>query len=366
MMNRIVLTTGGTGGHVFPALAVAHEIKTRFPGCEILFLGGKGPERDMVSRAEISFKGLPAKGIVGGGIKKVFSSLWILNALVMALKELVSFKPDAVIGFGGYAGFCPVLAAWIMGIPTAIHEQNSVPGVTNRILGKVVKKVFASFEDKKGLFPAAKTTVVGNPVRKEIIDSGRSTVGKSVLVFGGSQGAAAINDAVISGLPKLKEAGITLRHQTGNDDYEKVRRAYELNGLNSEAVSPFIHDMGKAYAEASLVVCRSGASTVFEIAAAGKPAIFIPFPYATHDHQTGNALSLADLGAAIVIPQSELGNSEQGGQRLADEIIKLITDQDRLKAMGSRGLSFARTDAASAIAEGLGDIIRMKKMRGAA
>ncbi|WP_415714229.1 undecaprenyldiphospho-muramoylpentapeptide beta-N-acetylglucosaminyltransferase [Maridesulfovibrio sp.] len=360
-MNRIVLTTGGTGGHVFPALAVANEIKTRFPNCEILFIGGKGPEREMVEQAGFSFKGLPAKGVMGGGLKKILSSLWIVAALVMALREIASFRPEAVIGFGGYAGFCPVLAAWMLGIPTAIHEQNSIPGVTNRILGRIVKRVFASFEDRNGSFPAAKTVVVGNPVRKEIFNSGRNADSKAVLVFGGSQGAAAINDAVINGLAKLKEAGITLRHQTGKNDFEKVRKAYVENGMDTGAVSPFIHDMGKAYAEASLIVCRAGASTVFEIAAAGKPAILIPFPQATHDHQTGNARSLADLGAALLIPQNELD-----GPKLADEIIKLITDQDRLKAMGSKGLSFARTDAASAIAEGIGDIIRMKTVRGAA
>ncbi|WP_320173094.1 undecaprenyldiphospho-muramoylpentapeptide beta-N-acetylglucosaminyltransferase [Maridesulfovibrio sp.] len=360
-MKRIVLTTGGTGGHVFPALAVAHEIKTRFPQCEILFLGGKGPEREMVERAGIPFKGLPAKGVLGGGIKKVFSLFWIVSAMTMSFKEIASFKPEAVIGFGGYAGFCPVLAAWLLGIPTAIHEQNSVPGVTNRILGKVVKRIFASFEDRNGSFPAAKTVVVGNPVRKEIIDSGNCADRNTVLVFGGSQGAAAINDAIIDGLAKLKEAGISLRHQTGKADFEKVRKGYEQNGMDTEKVSPFIHNMGEAYAEASLVVCRAGASTVFEVAAAGKPAIFIPFPHATHDHQTGNARSLADLGAAELIPQAELS-----GTRLADEIIKLIADQDRLKGMGSKALSFARTDAASAIAEGVGDIIRMKTVRGAA
>lgn len=360
-MKRIILTTGGTGGHVFPALAVAEEIRNRFPECEILFLGGKGPEKEMVERAGISFKGLPAKGVLGGGLKKVFSSFWIVAALFMALKEVSSFKPDAVIGFGGYAGFCPVLAAWMLGIPTTIHEQNSVPGVTNRILGKVVKRVFASFEDRNGSFPAAKTVVVGNPVRKEIIASDVEADQKAVLVFGGSQGAAAINDAIVSGLAKLRDAGITLRHQTGKTDFEKVRKAYMDNGIDSDAVSPFIHNMGEAYAEAALVVCRAGASTVFEVAAAGKPAIFIPFPHATHDHQTGNARSLADLGAAELIPQDELG-----GDRLADEIIALIKDQDRLEAMGRKGLSFARTDAASDIAEGTLDIIRMKTVRGAA
>ncbi len=364
-MKRIILTTGGTGGHVFPALAVAHEIKDRFPECEILFLGGKGPEREMVERAGIAFKGLPAKSVLGGGIKKVFGSLWVVAAMFMALKEIASFKPDVVIGFGGYAGFCPVLAAWILGVPTAIHEQNSVPGVTNRILGKVVKRIFASFEDRNESFPAEKTVVVGNPVRKEIMNSGPNAKQiadpKKVLVFGGSQGAAAINDAIIDGLAKLREAGITLRHQTGKADFEKVRKAYAENGMETGKVSPFIHDMGEAYAEASLVVCRAGASTVFEVAAAGKPAIFIPFPYATHDHQTGNGRSLTDLGAAVLIPQNELG-----GDRLADEIIKLIADQDGLKAMGNKGLSFSRTDAASAIADGIGDIVRMKTVRGAA
>ncbi|WP_415718694.1 undecaprenyldiphospho-muramoylpentapeptide beta-N-acetylglucosaminyltransferase [Maridesulfovibrio sp.] len=360
-MKRIILTTGGTGGHVFPALAVAEEIKKRFPQCEILFLGGKGPEKDMVERAGINFKGLPAKGVLGGGLKKIFSSFWIVGAMLMSLKEVAGFKPDAVLGFGGYAGFCPVLAAWMLGIPTAIHEQNSVPGVTNRILGKVVNKIFSSFEDRNGSFPAAKTIVVGNPVRKEIIASETKANQKAVLVFGGSQGAAAINDSIVNGLAKLKGAGISLRHQTGKTDFEKVRKAYMDSGMEGDAVSPFIHHMGEAYAEAALVVCRAGASTVFEVAAAGKPAIFIPFPHATHDHQTGNARALADLGAAKLIPQDELG-----GNRLADEIIALIEDQDRLEAMGRKGLSFARTDAASAIAEGTLDIIRMKTVRGAA
>ncbi|WP_027723194.1 undecaprenyldiphospho-muramoylpentapeptide beta-N-acetylglucosaminyltransferase [Maridesulfovibrio zosterae] len=360
-MKRIILTTGGTGGHVFPALAVAQEIKDRFPECLILFLGGRGSEKDMVERAGIRFKGLPAAGVMGGGIKKALKSLWIAHALVLSLKEILSFKPDAIIGFGGYAGFCPVLAGWMLGKPTAIHEQNSVPGVTNRILGKIVRKIFTSFEDICGSFPAAKTEITGNPVRKEILYSGSAAKNKSILVFGGSQGAAAINDAVIQALPQLKKAGIILRHQTGTADLERVRTAYETEGMNTEKVSAFIHDMASAYAEAQLVICRSGASTVFEVAAAGKPAIFIPFPYATHDHQTGNGNCLAKFGAAIMIPQKDLT-----GDLLADKILELISDQDILEEMGSKALSFARPDAASAIVDGVINIIGDRTVRGVA
>lgn len=360
-MKRIILTTGGTGGHVFPALAVAEEIRTRFPECEILFLGGTGAEKGMVERAGIRFKGLPAKGIIGGGFKKIFSSLWIIKALVLALKEINTFKPDAIVGFGGYAGFCPVLAGWILGIPTAIHEQNNIPGVTNRILGRIVKIIFISFNDLSNSFPKTKTKVTGNPVRKEILNSGRTDQEKSILVFGGSQGAAAINDAVIKALPRLQKAGITIRHQTGKADFDQVRKAYKDMEIDVDMVSPFIHDMGAAYAQAQLVICRAGASTVFEVAAAGKPAIFIPFPHATHDHQTGNGKCLADLGAAVVIPQQDLN-----GDVLADEILKLISDQNGLKEMGSKALSFSRPDAASAIVEGIGDIIRMRTVRGVA
>ncbi|CCO22501.1 undecaprenyldiphospho-muramoylpentapeptide beta-N-acetylglucosaminyltransferase [Maridesulfovibrio hydrothermalis] len=360
-MKRIILTTGGTGGHVFPALAVAHEIKSRFPDCEILFLGGNGPEKEMAKRAGIAFKGLPAKGVMGGGLAKILGSFWIVPSMTLAIKEVMTFSPDAIIGFGGYAGFCPVLAGWMLGIPTAVHEQNSVPGMTNRILGKVVKKVFTSFADNSGSFPEGKVAVTGNPVRKEIINSGKTAADKSVLVFGGSQGAAAINNAIVEGLSRIKDSGITLRHQTGKADYEKVRAAYEQAGFSGEAVSPFIHNMAEAYANAQLVVCRSGASTIFEVAAAGKPAIFIPFPYATHDHQTGNANSLAGINAAIVIPQKDLN-----GDLLAEEILKLISDQNKLKEMGNNALSFAKPDAASVIVDGIENIIRMRTIRGVA
>ncbi|WP_027180331.1 undecaprenyldiphospho-muramoylpentapeptide beta-N-acetylglucosaminyltransferase [Maridesulfovibrio bastinii] len=354
-MNRIVLTTGGTGGHVFPAIAVARELTDRYPQCEILFLGGKGPEREMVERAGIKFKGLPAKGIVGGGIRKLLSSFWIAGGLFMSVLELLRFKPEAVIGFGGYAGFCPVLGGAMLGIPCAIHEQNSVPGVTNKVLGRFVKKVFASFEDKEGAFPSEKVMLTGNPVRKEIVECAQHKPGSTVLVFGGSQGASAINEAVVDALALLKKAGIKLFHQTGKNDLQKVRKAYEAAGYNPDCVQPFIHNMAEAYAEAALVICRSGASTVFEISAAGKPAVFIPFPHATHDHQTSNAKRLAEIGAAKIIPQNELS-----GEKLAETIIGLIASPNNLNEMRDAALSFARPGAAASVVDGLETIINSK------
>lgn len=360
-MQRIVLTTGGTGGHVFPALAVAREIMKRYPQCEILFLGGNGPERKMVERAGIRFKGLPAKGIVGGGAKKLLTSFWIAGGLFMSALELISFKPDAVIGFGGYAGFCPVLVARMLGIPCSIHEQNSVPGVTNRILGKFVKKIFTSFEDKNEVFPAAKVQVTGNPVRDEIFNSGEVGNGSKVLVFGGSQGATAINNAMVEALPELKAAGLEILHQTGTNDLEKVKKAYTATGYAEENVQPFILDMASAYKEAALVVCRAGASTIFEVAAAGKPAIFIPFPYATHDHQTSNAKRLEQIGAARIIPQNKLT-----GATLAKMILELVSNKDVLKQMGKAALQFARPEAAAAVVDGMEKLISNKRIRGLA
>ncbi|WP_324352471.1 glycosyltransferase, partial [Desulfovibrio sp.] len=193
-----MITTGGTGGHIFPALAVAGEILKRHPRCGVIFLGGPGPEGELARKAGLEFRELPAKGIVGRGLKGLFASTWLVGGLCKALAALRSFRPQAVIGFGGYAGFCPVLAARILGIPTAVHEQNSVPGVTNRILGKVARRIFLSFPDRAGAFPAAKTRLTGNPVRPEIAAVGAAAPraqGRNLLVLGGSQGARAVNDA---------------------------------------------------------------------------------------------------------------------------------------------------------------------------
>ncbi|WFS61989.1 undecaprenyldiphospho-muramoylpentapeptide beta-N-acetylglucosaminyltransferase [Pseudodesulfovibrio thermohalotolerans] len=352
-LNRVILTTGGTGGHIFPALSVATALTEYNKGMRILFMGGPGPEGELARRHGLEFLELPAGGIMGKGIPGALSGLgWLGTGIPKALFEVWRFRPDAVIGFGGYAGFCPVLAARILGIPTAVHEQNSVPGVTNKVLGKMVNRIFLSFPDAMGLFPADKTFLTGNPVRPEIFKAGERrrghTPGKRVFVFGGSQGARPVNDAVIEALPRFMEADVTLVHQTGRIDFSRVRAAYEAAGADPAQVREFIEDMGAEYAACDLVICRSGASTVFEIAAAGAPAIFVPFPQATHDHQTMNARAMTDIGAAVLLPQSGLS-----GATLADRVFKLLDDRERLESMETAAKGMARRFAARDIVAGL-------------
>ncbi|WP_187170621.1 undecaprenyldiphospho-muramoylpentapeptide beta-N-acetylglucosaminyltransferase [Salidesulfovibrio onnuriiensis] len=347
-MDRVVLTTGGTAGHIFPALAVADELRSRNPECAILFLGGNGPEGALAHKHGLEFRELPAKGIMGKGLgAKINGVLQVFRGILKARGELKNFKPQVVAGFGGYAGFSPVIAATMQGIPSAVHEQNSVPGVTNRLLGKRVDRVFLSFEDTTGGFPAAKTQRTGNPVRKEIFEArGKAGAGRNLLILGGSQGAKAINDAVIDMLPGLMERGITLLHQAGSADKDRVRRAYEQAGANPAQVKGFMEDMGAAYAWADLAICRSGASTVFEIAAAGVPAIFVPFPFATHDHQTMNARAMEQAGAARLVPQGEIAG-------LANMVRDLMESPETLRTMAEKAASNAAPRAAAAIADGL-------------
>ncbi len=353
ILQRVILATGGTGGHVFPALAVAEELRRRNPDTELLFMGGSGPERELARKHRIAFHELPAKGIVGRGAKGMLDGVCRLgSAIPKAMAKVTSFCPEVVIGFGGYAGFCPVLAAVLAGIPTAIHEQNSVPGITNRVLGRLVKRIFLSFRDDQNVFPRHKTMFTGNPVRKEIIDAAmlrkNRIVGKRVLILGGSQGARPINDAVIEALPQLMEAGVMLIHQAGKADEDRVRAAYESAGADPIQVYGFIDDMATEYARADIAICRSGASTVFEIAAAGVPAIFVPFPQATHDHQTMNAKSMSDNGAALLLPQNEMG-----GTALGNAVLKLLKKGEQLCAMESAARTFAKRRAAAHIVTGL-------------
>ncbi|WP_419786886.1 undecaprenyldiphospho-muramoylpentapeptide beta-N-acetylglucosaminyltransferase [Pseudodesulfovibrio sp.] len=352
-LNKVILSTGGTGGHIFPALAVARELQERHPGVEILFLGGSGPEGDLARRHGLQFRELPAKGIMGRGLSGMLSGLgWLGKGLPQAMGAVHRFKPDAAIGFGGYAGFCPILAARLLGVPTAVHEQNSVPGVTNKVLGKLVKRIFLSFPDTGSVFPAHKCVITGNPVRRQIVDAAQAREGRAhgrrLLVLGGSQGARPVNDAVIAALPQLMAAGVTLVHQAGKADFDRVRASYETAGADPSQVHGFIEDMAAEYARADLALCRAGATTVFEVAAAGVPAIFVPFPQATHDHQTKNAKAMATLGAAVLLPQAELT-----GERLAKEILSLLDAPAELNKMESAARGFARERAAADIAAGL-------------
>ncbi|MFW5730771.1 MAG: undecaprenyldiphospho-muramoylpentapeptide beta-N-acetylglucosaminyltransferase [Desulfonatronovibrionaceae bacterium] len=352
MLSRVILTTGGTGGHIFPAIAVARKLKERYPGCRVVFAGGEyGPEKEMADQAGLEFKAFPARGVLGRGFKSLGSLFWMGKSLVSSLFFLRSFKPQVVLGFGGYAGFMPVLAARILKIPTAVHEQNSLPGVTNRILGKRVDQVFLSFPDEQGFFPGEKVTITGNPVREELIRlqdirtySGRM---KRLLVLGGSQGAKGINDAVLACLGQFKAMGVEIWHQAGAADYERVKYFYDRDYPEAR-VDIFIENMAEAYGFAALVLCRAGASTLAELCVAGRPSVLIPFPYATHDHQMSNARYLEKKGAAMVLAQSHLS-----GMNIAGVIGDLLAMPEKLREMSRAALAAGRPEASGIIVEHL-------------
>ena len=363
MPLRIIITTGGTGGHIFPAIAVIEALKKRRPDIDVLFVGGLyGPEKDLVRRAGVVFEGLPVRGFIGRGPKAVPAMLAMLRGIVRAAGIVRRFRPDAVMGFGGYAGFAAVFAAHLLGRPCALHEQNAVPGAANRMLGRLVNRVCLSWAQASADagFPPEKCVLTGNPIRADIAALGsRSSVREGtphLLVMGGSQGARAINNMVVAMLPALREAGIDILHQTGASEYEAVRLSYLAAGISPEEtdriVHPFLHDMAEAYASCDLALCRAGATSMAELAATGTPAVFIPFPFAAHDHQTGNARAMQNAGGGILLPQKEAEHMSQEGT-LAPMLIDILKDRDRLAAMRKGALSMSRPDAADAVAEEL-------------
>lgn len=349
-MERVILTTGGTGGHIFPALAVAEELRRRHAGVRVIFVGSRhGLEKDLAARAGLEFVGLPVRGFLGRGVRALGAAAGMAWALGQAALLLRRFRPQVVAGFGGYAAFAPVAAAWLCGVPVAIHEQNAVAGVSNRILARLARKVFLSFPDVAG-FPSRKCVPTGNPVRRAVIECGDAAhdfAGRRLLVMGGSQGARALNDWTAANLSRLRDAGARLRWQTGAAGAEKAAAACANAGYAAEAV-PFIIDVAEAYRWADLILCRSGATTAAELAAAGKAAVLVPFPHATHDHQTRNARVLADAGAAVVVREEELSRAD-----VADKVLRLLADADGLRAMGRAARAWARPEAASRVAEEL-------------
>ncbi|UZP67296.1 undecaprenyldiphospho-muramoylpentapeptide beta-N-acetylglucosaminyltransferase [Desulfovibrio mangrovi] len=362
-MKRFVLTTGGTGGHIFPALAVAEELRKRFPDAEFLFVGGEyGPERDIVTRAGIEFVGLPVRGVLGRGLRAVGAVFGLAKATVRAMGIIGSFNPDAVIGFGGYAAFAACMGAKLREKPVAVHEQNSVPGLANKLLGKVADRIFISMPDPDEHFLPRKTVLTGNPVRANIRALRELPVNETgsrrLLVVGGSLGARAVNTAVMAMLPTLREAGVTVHHQTGQADLERVRAAYEEAGMQGCTVEAFIDDMATAYAQADLVLCRAGATTVAELTVAGKPAVFIPFPYATHNHQVHNARFLERQGAALVVEERQLAADSAESVDLPALVTALICDSGRLKMMAQASRKQGWPEAAANVASGLLDITR--------
>jgi UDP-N-acetylglucosamine--N-acetylmuramyl-(pentapeptide) pyrophosphoryl-undecaprenol N-acetylglucosamine transferase len=346
---RAILAGGGTGGHVIPALAIAHQLQKQY-GAELLFIGtARGIETRLVPAA-----GFELRLIEVGALNRVSLAtrmktlLGLPRAVWAARRLLVEFRPDVVIGVGGYASGPAMLAAIRAGIPTLAFEPNVVPGFANRVIAHWVSAAAVHFEETAKFFKHAKVT--GVPVRQaffEIAGKRTAQAPPTLLVFGGSQGAHAINQAMIQCLPELlKQAPqIQIIHQTGERDYNDAQAAYRRTGASAE-VYPFINDMPGFFARADLLLCRSGASTVAEIAAAGKPAIFVPFPRAADDHQRVNAQALERAGAAVVLEETKLDDVW-----LVETVSALLNDPGRLARMSAAAQSLAHPNAARDIAE---------------
>src|SRR6266436_1920231 len=343
---RIVIAGGGTGGHVIPALAIAQQLKKQL-GAEVLFIGtARGIETRLVPQA-----GFPLELIQVGALKNVSlmtrakTMFDLPRAIAASSRMLTDFDPEVVIGVGGYASGPAMVAAIRRRLPTLAFEPNVVPGFANRMIARWVSAAAVHFEETCRYFPHCRVT--GVPVRAAFFSIAAKTDGPpTLLVFGGSQGARAINQAMIESLAGLraKTPGIHIIHQTGQRDYDHVLEAYQQSGISGE-VYKFIDDMPGTFARADLLVCRSGASTVGEITAAGKPAIFAPFPRAADDHQNVNARALERAGAGVVVEESKLESAY-----LVDTITALMDDAGRLQRMSDAATSLAHPQAVQEIA----------------
>jgi UDP-N-acetylglucosamine--N-acetylmuramyl-(pentapeptide) pyrophosphoryl-undecaprenol N-acetylglucosamine transferase len=341
---KVIIAGGGTGGHLFPGIAVAREIQRRHPGSLILFVGAEqGIEAKLIPKEGFELRTLPLGGIKGlGAVRQIGNLMGMVSGVLKARNILRDFKPDAVIGVGGYASFPMISAAVIGGYPRVIMEQNAIPGLANRVLGKWVD--FAAVTDAR-TEPYFKhhAVVTGNPVRPEFksIASKTHNLPFTILIFGGSQGAQSINRAVIEALRFLSEFRSSLHfiHQTGERQLNDVQRAYGGGGFQAD-VRTFFNNFHEQYAAADLIISRSGATTVAEIKAAGRAAILIPFPFAADDHQMKNALAMADEKAAVVI-----SNSDLDGRRLADTVLEFLRHPERLKEMETNARRIAILDA---------------------
>jgi UDP-N-acetylglucosamine--N-acetylmuramyl-(pentapeptide) pyrophosphoryl-undecaprenol N-acetylglucosamine transferase len=355
---RVVITGGGTGGHLFPALAVQAALTRRQPETAVLFIGAlEGMEATILPRLGFTFCGLRVRQVKGRGWRGQTTTLlglpWVVRQASRLLRE---FGAQVVLGVGGYASFPTVLAARIHRIPTVIHEQNAFPGLANRWLGKFASGVAVSFEAAAGFFPAGRVTVSGNPVRAEIQPSDAGQARRrfellperfTILIFGGSQGAHRINLGTAEALSRLSglREQIQFLHGTGERDLNDVRRAYEQGGYRAR-VEAFFQDMAMVYAAADFVIARAGASTIFELAAMGKAALLVPYPHAANDHQRLNAEAMVKAGAAWTVPDQYCD-----GQRVAASIQAALEKPEVLKQMRERARTLARPDAADRIVD---------------
>jgi UDP-N-acetylglucosamine--N-acetylmuramyl-(pentapeptide) pyrophosphoryl-undecaprenol N-acetylglucosamine transferase len=362
---RVLIAAGGTGGHIYPGIAVAQEIMRRDASSKVHFVGtARGLETRLVPQAGFELSLIESAGLKNVRLGARLKGIVVLpRSFVSTRKLLRQFQPDVVVGAGGYVSGPVVLTAALMNRPTLVMESNALPGWTNRVLARFVDRAAVSFEQAVPYF-RGKAKVTGNPVRREFfeIPPKRREPGKfSLLVFGGSQGARAINEALVAALPRLKAISSELRikHQTGPADFEKVQAAYAAAGWAERAdVRSYIDNMMADFAAADLVLCRAGATTTAELIAAGKASIMVPFPFAADDHQRKNAEALEAAGAARMILQKDLS-----GDRLATEIEKLVHSPQELDGMEAASRKLAHGDAAVAAVDMIEDLGHKKAQK---
>ena len=362
---RVLFAGGGTGGHLFPGIAVACELRRRHPDARIVFAGsGKALEARIVQRGGFAFDRIRTRGLVGKSLGSLLRGLALLPLSMFDAAALVRrHKPGLVVGLGGYSSGPIVLSAALGGLPTMLLEQNVVPGVTNRMLARVVRAAAVPSEAGLAHF-RGRGFVSGNPVRAGFDAADRpagdaETDEVHVLVIGGSQGAHAINAAMVEAAGDIARSGtpVRLTHQTGERDEELVREGYRAAGL-AATVAPFIDAMDRAMAAADLIVCRAGATTLAEVAAAGLPAVLVPFGRAANDHQRHNAAAVADAGAAEVIDERELS-----GTALAARILALASDGERRRALAAASRALARPDAAATVVDRMERLLAARDAR---
>ena len=359
---KVLIAGGGTGGHIYPGIAVAEELKRLSPETRVLFVGGdRGLEGRVVPEAGFELATIPARGLPRKALWRVPGALLAnAGAFAKAMGIVRSYAPDVVLGTGGYVSAPVVVAAWLARRPVILQEQNAVPGLTNRLLARVADEVHVAFTESRSWFARKdRLKLSGNPVRRMILSGDRrqalarfglSEQAATVFVFGGSRGARRINEATLDAMARLR-GGLQAQFilQTGKEDFAWAKERAEKEQLPVTVV-PYLTHIHEAYAAADLVVCRAGAMTLAEIAACGVPAILVPYPFAAYDHQVTNAQNLAERGGAVMILDADLT-----GERLATEVQRLVKDRPTLIRMSSNARRFARPDAAERIAKSLLD-----------